>query len=136
MKFKGEERRQKVRLHKKIDAKLIFFSDLIIPDTPQERQGIIHNFSAGGVYAEAGKSSDIECEALLRGIVKVGVRMRFPSQEKEVTALAKAVWAKRSTQDEQNLLIGLKFVDVTHWAEDFLEQQIINAYSMGSDLEE
>ena len=128
VKFEGAEKRESVRWYGAVPADAVFFSDVVIPGLPQRNYAIIHNISSLGLCVECRVADALPRDALLLGIIKVGVKFKLPNQNEEMRALGKTVWIRRQLGSEDSSIIGIEFTDVTISVCDALKQHVIDFY--------
>lgn len=122
------ERRRSVRWHERTSAEFILFCDMIIPDFPAKREGLISNFSSTGVFAKIKGIKEEWVAGLLSGATKIGVKMKLPKMGEEIKALAKLIWIRRFQEGEDEHTVGLDFMDITTATRDILRTYIIDSY--------
>jgi len=125
--FGQKDRRTAIRWYGEMPTEFVTFSDMIIPDNPKKTKGVIRDLSIKGFRAIVeGISTDDE-EALLKGVVKVGIIVKFENITTPVKAIGKVVWMKDSSQ-EGSKIMGVEIVSTTSAAEDAIKNHIINFY--------
>ncbi len=124
---KESEKRKAVRWRGKMPGEFIFFSDVILPDSPKKKNGTICNFSSLGMCVEMPPIEEMEADGLLSGIIKVGVRTNLPGGGQEVKALSRVIWIKKAKENNQ-CIIGLELIDITMPVRDRIEQYVIDYY--------
>ncbi len=128
MKYVGQERRRSVRCSQSVSSDIVFFSDMIVPDFPRRRRGVVRNFSVLGVSIDVDGVECAEVDGLKAGAVKIGIKMSLIVNSDPVMALGRVNWTKAKQNDEGGYIMGIEFVDITSRCQDALEDYIVKFY--------
>lgn len=131
-KYKGPERRESVRLEQDIPAEYNFINDIKSVALSQKRSGMIRNISARGVRLEVSELDESLMEGLYSGLIKLGVLINLPGEERPLKAIAKVAWLtkafEKSDTESIKYILGLEFLDLSAADIDTIIKYILNKY--------
>lgn len=128
MKYIGQERRKTIRCMKVFDADFIFFSDLIVPDSPRCCRGVVRNFSVSGLCVDIDGISSGEVDGMRAEAIKLGAKFNFFGDDRIFKALGRVVWLKPKQMSGNGYIMGVEFVDITAYCQELLESYIVEYY--------
>lgn len=137
-KYSGPERREAVRLEQDILVEYNFIDDVKSKKLSNKKKGLIRNISAKGARLEVDELEEAWMEDLYSGIIKLGLEMKLPGEQRTLRAIAKVVWLTKALQESglslTKYVLGLEFLDITTSDQDIIKNYILNSY-LGEGLE-
>jgi len=131
-KYKGPERRESARLEQDIPVEYNFIDDVKSKELSKKKKGLIRNISAEGGRLEVDELEEAWMEGLYSGLIKLGLEIKLPGEQRTLRAIAKVVWLTRALQESDlsltKYILGLEFLDITTSDQDTIRNYVINFY--------
>lgn len=131
-KYKGPERRESVRLEQDIPVEYNFIDDVKSKELSKKKKGLIRNISAEGGRLEVDELEEAWMEGLYSGLIKLGLEIKLPGEQRTLRAIAKVVWLTKALQESDlsltKYILGLEFLDITTSDQDTVRNYVINFY--------
>lgn len=124
-KYDRQEKRQSIRLNKKMPGSFVAFTDWTIPHISFQLSGEIQNLSATGVCARIEGIRDKWKPGLFSGMVKIGFSTEILNET--IKILSKTLWMKE-LKEEKCYMMGLMFIYITTYMQDKIKEYIIEHY--------
>jgi len=131
-KYKGPERRESARLEQDIPVEYNFIDDVKSKELSKKKKGLIRNISAEGGRLEVDELEEAWMEGLYSGLIKLGLEIKLPGEQRTLRAIAKVVWLTKALQESDlsltKYVLGLEFLDITTSDQDTIRNYVINFY--------
>jgi c-di-GMP-binding flagellar brake protein YcgR len=131
-KYKGPERRESARLEQDIPVEYNFIDDVKSKELSKKKKGLIRNISAEGGRLEVDELEEAWMEGLYSGLIKLGLEIKLPGEQRTLRAIAKVVWLTKALQESDlsltKYILGLEFLDITTSDQDTVRNYVINFY--------
>ena len=131
-KYKGPERRESVRLEQDIPAEYNFINEIKSVALSHKRSGTIRNISSKGVRLEINELDASLMEGLYSGLIKLGILINLPGEERPLKAIAKVAWLTKAFENSDTgsakYILGLEFLDISAADTDAIVKYILNEY--------